>query len=364
MTFGSYLSAFSDATDTWAFIGYRSNTGTNLLSSPKNRSWNGTVWDSSETEMPSAGSPVRQVRVAYSPVAQYYNYKIVVALSDDGTLDAYVYNGTTWAVSNDLADLWTAAPNRGERPFDVAFSMTSGDALLVYAWYDDAFNDLAYRRWFASNQSWSAQELLDDTTQAPQADYSFVILSPDPTANSNYIGIIALDQSNDDVVAWTWSGSIFGNQTELLTGTVSVRDREDVGIAFDYNGKLMIASGQGSNEVIRWNQWTKTGGWSTSQATSDIDLIESRRPYYITLKADPSTDDLMLTVLDDGNDVHSLYWSGAVWTIYANQDVDVDTRDQRCVDFEWEPTGGKGIQVRGTTAGQITKSYPIHWDLK
>jgi len=353
MTFKSYLT-FSNATNTRAFIGYRSNTGTNLLNSPKNRSWNSTAWDSSETEMPSAGSPVRLVRVAYSPVAQYYNYKIVVALSNDGTLDAYVYNGTAWTVSNNLADLWTAAPVRSERPFDVAFSTTSGDALLVYAWYDDLVYDLAYRRWFANNQSWSAQVLLDDTTQLLEADYSFIILSTDPTPNSDYIGVIALDTSNMDVVAWTWNGSACGNQTELLTGTVTVSDREDIGIAFDYIGKLMIAAGQGANEVIRWNQWTKTGGWGTSQATSDIDPGEARQPRYVTLKADPFSDDLMLTLLDDGNDVHSAYWNGTSWTAYPNQDTGVDERDMRCVDFEWEPTGDKGIQVRGTTAGQIT----------
>jgi len=353
MTFRSYLSAFSATTSSRAFIGYRSNTGTSSLSSPKNRSWNGTTWDSTETEMASAGSSVRLVRVAYSPVAQYYNHKIVTVLSDDGTLDAYVYNGTAWTATNNLADLWSGAPNRSERPFDVAFSTTSGDALLVYAWFDDATNDLAYRRWFASNQTWSAQVLLDDTTQAPDADYSFVILSADPTSNSNYVGTIALDRTNDDVVAWTWDGASFGNQTQL-TGTVSANDREAVGIAFDYTGRLMIVAGEDSNEIIRWNQWTKTSGWGASQATSDIDPAEARTPYYITLKADPATDDLMLTLLDDGNDAHSLYWNGGSWTTYANQDTNADDNNQRCVDFEWEPNGSKGLQVRGTTPGQIT----------
>jgi len=352
MTFRGYPSVFSTTTYSRGTIGYRSNTGSSLLNSPKNREWNGLAW-SSENEMATAGSPVRLVRVAYSPVAQYYNYKIVVALSDDGTLDAYVYNGTAWTVSNNLADLWSGAPGRSERPFDVAFSTTSGDALLVYAWYDDTVNDLAYRRWFSSNQTWSGQILLDDSTQVAEADYSFVTLSTDPTSNSNYIGVIALDRTNMDVVAWTWSGSAFGNQTQL-TGTVSVSDREDTGISFDYAGKMMIVAGEGANEVIRWNQWTKTGGWAASQATSDIDPGENRRPYYITLKADPSTDDLMLTLLDDGKDIHSLYWNGASWTIYANQDTNVDATNQRCVDFEWEPSGGKGIQVRGTANGRIT----------
>jgi len=352
MTFRSYPSAFSTTTNTRAFIGYRSNTSTSLLSSPKGRAWNGTTWDVSETELPTAGSPVRFVRVAYSPLAQYYDYKIAVVLSDDGTLDAYVYNGTSWSVTNNLADLWTTAPTGAQRPYDIAFETSSGNALLVYGWFDDTTNDLAYRRWFANNQTWSAQILLDDPTEATEVDYSFVILDNDKTSGSNYIGLIALVTTTSDSLTAIWNGSNWGNMTDLSTG-VSIATEEDIGVVWAYDGSLMAVSGEGANEIIRWNRWTKTGGWGTS-STFDMDTAQTLVTNWITIKADPVTDDLMLTMVDSGSDLHTGYWNGATWSITSNIDTAVDTNSRRPVDFEWEPTGSKGLLVRGTNSGQIT----------
>jgi len=352
MTFRSYPFAFSTTSYSRATIGYRSNTGTNFLSSPKTRSWSGTAWDASETQLPTAGSPVRFVRVAYSTVAQYYDYKIAVVLSDDGTLDAYVYNGTSWIVTNNLADLWTTAPTGDQRPYDIAFETSSGNALLVYAWFDDTTNDLAYRRWFASNQSWGPQVLLDDSTETTEVDFSFVILDNDKTSGSNYIGLIALVQVSSDALTAVWNGSSWGSMTDLSTG-VSMLSEEDIGLAWAYDGSLMAVSGEGANEVVRWNRWTKTGGWGTS-STFDMDTSQTLVTNWITLKADPVTDDLMLIMIDSGSDLHSGYWNGATWSITSNIDTAVDTNAQRPADFEWEPTGSRGLLVRGTSSGVIT----------
>src|SRR5438309_867644 len=70
-----------------AWISYRSNTGTNTVNSPKSRTWDGTSWSAPETEESTAGSPLRNVRMAYSPIAS--DQRIVVTVSDDGWLDAY-----------------------------------------------------------------------------------------------------------------------------------------------------------------------------------------------------------------------------------------------------------------------------------
>jgi len=352
MIYRGYPSAFSTTTRTRAFIGYRSNSGTNLLSSPKGRGWSGTAWDTGETELPTAGSPVRYVRVAYSTLPQFYDYKVIATLSDDGTLDAYVYNGTSWIVTNDIADLWTTAPTGAQRPYDITFETSSGNALLVYGWFDDATYDLAYRIWFASNQSWSGQRLLDDPTEATEVDYSFVILDNDKTSGSNYIGLIAQVTTSSDSLTAIWNGSNWADIRDLSTN-VSIVSEEDIGIAWAYDGSLMAVSGEGANEVIRWNRWTKTSGWGTS-STFDMDAAQTLITNWITLKADPASDDLMLTMVDSGSDLHSGYWNGATWSITSNIDTAVDTNAQRPVDFDWEPTGSKGLLVRGTTAGSIT----------
>jgi len=95
MTFRSYVSPPNTTAKTNTFIAYRNSTTS--LNTSKERTWTeDTASWSSQTEMATSGSPVRFVRVAYSTIEQRSFEKIVVTLSDDGYLDAYVWNGTAW----------------------------------------------------------------------------------------------------------------------------------------------------------------------------------------------------------------------------------------------------------------------------
>ena len=121
MTTRSFASVTSAANMTGAFIAYRSSSGIDGLSSPKSRSWDGgkALW-SEESEMPDAGSSVLFARVAYCPVQQRSFEKIVVALSEEGYLDAYVYDGSSWVTTNNLGQVWMSLPALATRPYDVA----------------------------------------------------------------------------------------------------------------------------------------------------------------------------------------------------------------------------------------------------
>jgi len=110
---------------------------------------------SPENEMPTAGSPVRFVRVAYCPVGERYYEKIIATLSDDALLDAYVWNNSTWVVRNHIASVGTAAT--AYRPYDIEYEKTSGKALLVY-FRNDAV-EIGYRIWNGS--SWSEEYIYD-----------------------------------------------------------------------------------------------------------------------------------------------------------------------------------------------------------
>lgn len=92
-----------------AIIAYRSNTGScasNVLNCPKIRIWNSTVngtWGS-EVELETAGSPVREAVVKYSNLS---SKAVLVTLSDDGNLDAYVcmtgcQSASAWTVTNNI----------------------------------------------------------------------------------------------------------------------------------------------------------------------------------------------------------------------------------------------------------------------
>jgi hypothetical protein len=109
----------------------------------------------------------------------------------------------------------------------------------------------------------------------------------------------------------------------------------------------------------------KTWDGATLSANTLLDIPDAGAVgNWVTLKADPASDDLFFTVVDGAQDLNTAYWNGSAWTVHAEHDGTVDTDAERCADFAWEPTGGKGLLVWGTTAGQIAyKSFtsPNTW---
>jgi len=105
---------------------YRSSTlsGVNY---PKYREWGASLTWGSEAQMQNAGSPVKWVRTAYSTNTTRFYERITVTQGDDGKLDAYVWNGTSWLVTNNIGDASATG-----RAFDIAYEKTKGRAMLVY----------------------------------------------------------------------------------------------------------------------------------------------------------------------------------------------------------------------------------------
>ena len=148
MTFRSYVSAASSTAKTDAFCGYRSNTGTGYVT-PKARDWTGSTatW-SAENELATAGSNVRTPRVAYSPLLSRALDKMMVTTCNDGFLDAYYWDGTSWTVTDNIAD--TGTTSNDFQCFDIAFEHTTGRCLLVYS-RGTATNEIGYKNldyWF------------------------------------------------------------------------------------------------------------------------------------------------------------------------------------------------------------------------
>ena len=203
-----------------AFISYRSNTGTNLVNSPKARLWTGASWSSPEEELGNTGNNIRWVRVAFCPISLRYYEKIVVTLSSDAYLDAFVWDGSSWRVTNNIGQVNTAAETY--QSFDVAYESNSGKAVLVYAVSSsNASRDLAYRIWDGSK--WSAEMYIDDTGHTSHANYRWVELESNPAGGSNEIALIGVDQTNANCNGWIWNGATWGSFQELENSLASVR---------------------------------------------------------------------------------------------------------------------------------------------
>jgi hypothetical protein len=373
MRFRSYVSTSSSTAKTDAFIVYRDSTTS--LNTPKLRTWTGEAasW-SSQVEMPDASSPVRTVRVAYCSVEQRSFERIVVTCSDDGYLDAYVWNGTAWITTNNIAQVWTTAPTGAQRPYDIAYETASGRALLVYdVVFADASRDLGYRIW--NGTAWSEEYYIDFTEVAStNPTISFVCLASNPDSASNQIAMAFLDQTNQDSFAAIWNGSTWTLMTTLTTTTGGTSNtRESIGIAYStYYKKVLAVSGNGADSMA-W-KWYVQGesGWRTGTAF-DPDPDLNNDVCFITLKPDPAGnstyDYIMCAGVNDLTDLNAWAWNMAEETpgryhIVNEVDEGVDSNAQRCIDFAWESTGNKGLIVWGTTAGRInynTYSVSTGW---
>jgi hypothetical protein len=314
MTTRSFVSATSVTNKTNAFIAYRSNSGTDALSSPKSRSWDGSaaLW-SVESEMPSSSSPILVTRVAYCPIEQRSFEKIVVTLSEEGFLNAYFFDGSSWTMTINVGQVWMSQPALATRPYDVAYEAASGEALLVYETVvGGGTKDLAYRTW-SIRTGWSSEKYFDDADHPSKIAVTFVDLSSVP--NSDKIGVVYIDSSNNDANAMIWDGSTFTNVLEL-TGSVSIATEECVSISAETSGAVIAVAGEG--EFVKCSRFTTS--WSpltvfdvNSGATNVMNwlrLVQSQSDRLMLVSVDGATD-LATSVLDE-NSFGNRQWETAV----------------------------------------------------
>src|SRR3989449_532405 len=322
-----------------AGVAYRSNSGTDGVNSLKTRSWDGSAWGP-EVEQPNAGSPVRMVRSARSPIDP--DTSIVVTQGDDGWLDAYVCTPSC-TMTSDVGKAGTVYFH----PFDVAFEQSSGDALLAWGGSDgDNTHDIGYMTYVSG--AWSAVQWYDDTTNMIANVYGLVVLAP--KKGSDQIGLVGGDINQLDITALIWDGSAFTNFVEVNTNS-NQPGYENAAIAWESNsGHLVVVSADASSTTCRYMVYTTN--W---QPASTFTCGGANRIRVMTLKANPvsTANDMVLSVSDLGAELSTVYWTGSAWNARVSQDPGLDGIDTRSVDFAWEATRSQGLLVYATTAGQL-----------
>jgi len=324
-------------------VAYRSNTGTSTTSSPKTRTWDDS-W-AAETELSTAGSSLRAVRMAYSTLS---NERVIITVSSDGYADAYVCTPSC-TVTNNIGQVASADPGAQQRA-DIAYEQNSGQALLVYTVVStNTARDLAYKTW--DGASWSAEQYIDDTTTSADNTYGQVSLVP--RAGSDQIALVAGDSTDSDALAWIWDGSSFGSATEVTASGAGMTYRQVAAAWESSSGHLIAASlAPTANSNIIYKVYT--GSWG-SESTFDCGPSTSDNRFLV-LSANPvsSANAIVAAITGASYTLTTCYWDGSTWASKTTHDSGLDTSSRREFDFAWEPTGSKGIMVWGTTPGSVT----------
>ncbi len=356
-----YLVSYA-ATD--GIIAYRSNTGTNTLSSPKIRFWNASAnngngaWGS-EIELPSAGSPVRWAVVKWSRAL----YKIaVITLSDDGYLDAYVCitdctNVGNWVYSSNIGFVG-AGP--AQRRFDFEFESNTGDLIVVYGVSSAVpTRDLAYKILPANTTTFTGipEQYIDDTGHGTDIQYTWVRIDRNPLDSSEELIVVGFDSSNTDINAWVWNGNAWGNQIEISGTATATGGYEALAVRYAADGsKGMAIGGDGTVGNVNTRYWNGIA-WS---ATITFDITSGNQDVrWANLKADPASDDLQGVFIDSGARLGTAYWNGSTWLTTVDIDTGLDTSTARCVDFAWDKKGDQGYLVWDTDGAGTTLSYRL-----
>jgi hypothetical protein len=338
-----------------AFSAYRSSSGSGA-NFPKVRFWNSSGSGSwgSEVELPTAGSPVREAVIKQSPVSRKI---VLVTESDDGYLDAYVCgqncgSSSSWVVSNNIGSVWSSAPAISSRRFDVEFESSTGKAVVVYGFNaSNGSNDLAYKILPPNTLNFSGitEQYINDNTDAGAVQYSWISLDRKPISSSSELALVGFDTSsspNNDINAWIWNGSVWGNQVEVSGAASSTGGYEALAVRYSADGSKGMAIGATGNSGDVNGQYWNGASWTTANigdmSTGNADV------QWLTLKADPATDDLQTVAVETGPNLYSAYWSGSAWTIAAVIDSGIDTAATRPADFEWNVTGSRGVLVWDT----------------
>jgi len=339
------LARYSEQFPDDSFIAYRANTGTNTINSLKTRTWDGAAWGV-ESEQSTSGSPIRAVRMAWSPTAA--DLRIIVTESDDGWLDAYVCRSTC-TVTNNIGQVWSSAPADAQARFDVAFEQVSGRGLVVYHREGGSgTQDIAYKMY--SGGAWGAEQYIDDPGSA-STHYVYSVIKLAPKMGTNQVGLIGADFTNTHVNAWIWDGSTWGNFIAVTT-TAGPVNTDNADLAWESNSGhlLAIAATTGTNLVSK----EFTTSWGSAVTFACISAGATMQ--YTRLKANPlaTADDMVVAVVDSTYALNTCYWTGSAWANRVTHDAGIDQFLYRDFDFAWESTGSKGLLVWSTTAGQIT----------
>ena len=304
-----------------ALVVYSDNTDTPVYRTRSGGSWSG------ETPLPlndGAGpNPDPNTGIVHwvELTPRLGSDEITLAYVDaNWDLVAIVWEGTQWLTASASALETDVTQSRGtpnvihNRPVDVAYEETTGDALI--AWGRHSVNGFFYSTRAAGSSSWSAATGVLAPTSG---DSYFVDLAAEPGGQHIAGAFMDLGNGTERLGLATWTGSAWVNPGEYDSQTRDVNDLApgDVVAAVGWlgtSGTAVAVYSDNDVDTIDWATWTAGGGWVLQ---ADVTPAITGKGYTESVQIEMfGTQNELMAIFSGSNaDLYAATYDGATWTV-------------------------------------------------
>jgi len=223
---------------------------------------------------------------------------MVLVISDSNKEDfALVWNGSGWV--NQVALITTASQDVTD--VSVTYEQQSGHAMVVYA---KGQTDVHYRTWNGS--TWNAEGTISGPSgpSGISDKARWTTLAADPGSDRIALGVLTVSQN---VYFAVWDGGTWYSG-DMLSAFTDTNDRtyRNIAMAIESDSGHVLATYGEEHNSARYRTWSVSTGWSAELVGPNV----GDKPTAMTLDADPASDRIMLSVLDEGKDVNYVLWEG------------------------------------------------------
>ncbi|MHC4663132.1 MAG: DUF2341 domain-containing protein [Planctomycetota bacterium] len=246
------------------------------------------------------------------PRAHPFKEEFLVGHLEDSTddLSLFFYNGSNSIVVNASMDNL----NSNYQSFDIAYEDYSGEALIVWA---EAWDDSIYYYWYNSTHGLpTKQTLLDSDPEVPHASGEYplwVKLVSKPRHDD-----IALVYSThiNDLYVMMWNGTDFTTDTSIRKELENNLENQSKGRPFDACWEdrgdqdlvVVYSNETGATRDGIWGQaYDSKDGWTTEFKNQDGSYYLD----YLTMACKPGSDNIVLAIMAQNNDVVTYKWNGS-----------------------------------------------------
>lgn len=293
--------------------------------SPKYRTWDGSSWGG-EGSCSNVGGRAYWVVLKSHPTS---TEKILGTIDHLYDVNVQVWDGAAWG---NIQQATGSGSTYSYRSFDVAYEQSSKDGMVVYGFNN--LTSMGFRTW--SGSSWSSEStfLIGATDEI-----EWVTLASKPESDEILGGF---QDKNARVYSAVWDGTTWGNAT-WCEQTTEKHTTFCVDVAYEHGGdnEGIVVWGDKLDDKPRYRIWDGSN-WSAMSYAVDQGATDI---LWVKLAPDPNSDDILLGIEDDGQDVNVQVWNGQTWGNYQQVEDTCGDDTEKLFDVAYESSSGDGIVV-------------------